>query len=88
LNIIGNMEKPEQPDAMNRTSSGFLLLSLVLMIIFIIAVLMPVEPSDFWTYLRIGQEILTTHHIPTVEFMTYTRAGQPACGSTKREVCC
>jgi hypothetical protein len=72
------MEKPEQPDAMNRTSSGFLLLSLVLMIIFIIAVLMPVEPSDFWTYLRIGQEILTTHHIPTVEFMTYTRAGQPA----------
>lgn len=66
---------------MNQTtkaSSGFLLLSLVLAILFIIVVLMPLEPSDYWTYLRIGDEIIRTHAIPSTEFMTYTSAGQPA----------
>ncbi|KAF0112271.1 MAG: hypothetical protein FD147_332 [Chloroflexi bacterium] len=65
-------------DIEKKTRSGFLLVSIVLMIIFIIAVLMPIEPSDYWTYLRIGDEILSTRHIPTTEFMTYTRAGEPA----------
>jgi len=58
--------------------SGFLLLSLVLAIIFIIVVLMPLEPSDYWTYLRIGDQIAQTRSIPTTEFMTYTSGGQPA----------
>jgi hypothetical protein len=61
-----------------RNTSGFLFLSIVLAIIFIIVVLMPIEPSDFWTYLRIGQEIVRTHQIPTTEFMTFTQGGQPA----------
>ena len=58
--------------------SGFLLLSLVLAVIFIIVVLMPLEPSDYWTYLRIGEQIFQTRAIPTTEFMTYTSSGQPA----------
>lgn len=58
--------------------AGFLLLSLVLAAIFIIVVLMPLEPSDYWTYLRIGSEIVRTHSIPTSEFMTYTSGGEPA----------
>jgi len=58
--------------------SGFLMLSLVLAVIFIIVVLMPLEPSDYWTYLRIGEQIVRTQAIPTTEFMTYTSAGQPA----------
>lgn len=58
--------------------AGFLLLSLVLAVIFIIVVLMPLEPSDYWTYLRIGDEIAQNHAIPTTEFMTYTSGGQPA----------
>ncbi|MDP3721032.1 MAG: hypothetical protein Q8R09_01115, partial [Anaerolineaceae bacterium] len=52
--------------------SGFLMLSLVLALIFIIVVLMPLEPSDYWTYLRIGEQIVRTQAIPTTEFMTYT----------------
>jgi hypothetical protein len=64
--------------APKKSTAGFLLLSLVLAAIFIIVVLMPLEPSDYWTYLRIGTEIIRTHAIPTTEFMTYTSAGQPA----------
>lgn len=58
--------------------AGFLLLSLVLASIFIIVVLVPLEPSDYWTYLRIGDQIVRTHAIPTTEFMTYTSGGEPA----------
>ena len=58
--------------------AGFLLLSLVLAAIFLIAVLMPLEPSDYWTYLRIGDEIARTHTLPTSEFMSYASSGQPA----------
>lgn len=58
--------------------TGFMLLSLVLAAIFIVVVLMPLEPSDYWTYLRIGDQIMTTKTIPTTEFMTYTSGGQPA----------
>lgn len=61
-----------------KSGSGFLLLSLVLAVIFIIVVLMPLEPSDYWTYLRIGEEIVRTRAIPATEFMTYTSDGQPA----------
>ncbi len=65
-------------DRGQRSASGFLLLSLVLAVIFCIVVLMPLEPSDYWTYLRIGEEIVRTHSIPAAEFMTYTSGGQPA----------
>ncbi|MBA4383608.1 MAG: hypothetical protein C0410_02630 [Anaerolinea sp.] len=58
--------------------AGFLLLSMVLAAIFIIVVLMPLEPSDYWTYLRIGDQIVRTHSIPATEFMTYTSGGEPA----------
>ncbi len=61
-----------------RSGGGGLLFSLVLALIFILVVLMPLEPSDYWTYLRVGQEILETRSIPAVEFMTYTSAGNPA----------
>ncbi len=58
--------------------SGFLILSLILGIILIIAFLLPLAPSDYWTYLRIGEEIIHTGALPTTEFMTYTSGGQPA----------
>ncbi|MCX6056459.1 MAG: hypothetical protein NTZ74_16410 [Chloroflexi bacterium] len=61
-----------------KTYSGFFLLSVVLMVVFIITVLMPVEPSDYWTFLRIGDEIVRTQRIPTTEFMTYTQFGKTA----------
>jgi len=58
--------------------AGFLLLSLVLAVIFLIVVLMPLEPSDYWTYLRIGQEIARTRALPATEFMSYASHGGSA----------
>ncbi|PKO00049.1 MAG: hypothetical protein CVU42_04725 [Chloroflexi bacterium HGW-Chloroflexi-4] len=72
------MNQPAIEPVNKPSHSGFLLLSMVLAVIFIIVVLMPLEPSDYWTYLRIGNEIIRTNSIPTSEFMTYTSGGQPA----------
>ena len=71
------MNAANEPARQN-SYSGFLILSLVLAVIFIIVVLMPLEPSDYWTYLRIGQEIIRIHALPSTEFMTFTSGGHPA----------
>ena len=75
------MNAPSNASSVRRAGGG-LLLSLVLAVIFILVVLMPLEPSDYWTYLRIGQEILRTGSLPQVEFMTYTSGGNPASNTT------
>lgn len=72
------MTQPGGAQTSKSSYAGFLLLSLVLAVIFIIVVLMPLEPSDYWTYLRIGDEIVRTQAIPNTEFITYTSGGQPA----------
>ena len=72
------MNQTSITESKKKSYAGFLLLSLVLAVIFIIVVLMPLEPSDYWTYLRIGAEIVRTHAISTTEFMTYTSGGHPA----------
>ena len=59
-------------------NSGFLVYSLVMMVLLSISVLLPLLPNDFWPYLRIGEEILKNRSIPTTEFMTYTQFGHPA----------
>ncbi|MBA4383609.1 MAG: hypothetical protein C0410_02635 [Anaerolinea sp.] len=61
-----------------RGNAEFLIFALVMMLMLTIAVLLPLFPNDFWPYVRIGQEIVSTGHIPTTEFMTYTQSGQPA----------
>ncbi len=61
-----------------KTGSGFLIFAMLMMIMLSIAVLLPLFPNDFFPYLRIGQEIVNTGAIPTTEFMTYTRFGEPA----------
>lgn len=61
-----------------RGNAEFLIFALVMMLMLTIAVLLPLFPNDFWPYVRIGQEIVTTGRIPTAEFMTYTQSGQPA----------
>ena len=66
------------PIKTKNTLSGFLFLSLVLAVIVLIVFLMPLEPSDFWPYLRIGSEITLTGAITTTEIMNYTALGQPA----------
>ncbi len=59
-----------------QTFSGLLLLNLVLAVILIIVFLMPLEPSDYWTYLRIGEEIARTRALPETEFMSFASGGQ------------
>lgn len=61
-----------------RGNASFLIFALVLMLMLTISVLLPLFPNDFWPYVRIGQQIVTTGEIPTTEFMTYTQYGQPA----------
>lgn len=65
-------------DTQSIHSKGFLVFALVFLIALSFASIQPLIPNDFFPYLRIGQEIIKTGHIPTTEFMTYTGYGQPA----------
>jgi len=60
------------------STSEFLAFSSVMMIILSIVALLPLIPNDFFPFLRIGEEIIKTGHIPTTEFMTFTQFGNPA----------
>jgi hypothetical protein len=58
-------------------SQDWLYLGLLLLVILSIAFLLPVEPNDYWWYVRIGQDTLQAGAIPTVDSLSYTQAGQP-----------
>ncbi|MBN2088391.1 hypothetical protein JW964_02210 [candidate division KSB1 bacterium] len=58
--------------------SEFLAFSVAMMVILSIVALLPLIPNDFFPFLRIGDEIIRTGHIPTTEFMTFTQFGKPA----------
>jgi len=60
------------------STSEFLAFSFAMMFILSIAAMLPIVPNDFSPFLRIGDEIIKTGHIPTTEFMTYTQFGKPA----------
>jgi hypothetical protein len=64
---------------MNRASRSydFLWLSLTLLPLLLIAVLLPIQPHDYWWYLRLGRDILTSGAVPAVDAYSSTRAGQP-----------
>lgn len=65
-------------DASLRSRSfDFLWLSLALLLILLVAFILPVVPNDYWWYLRLGQDITRSGAIPTVDALSYTRAGQP-----------
>ncbi|MCC6146755.1 MAG: hypothetical protein IT308_04235 [Anaerolineaceae bacterium] len=65
-----------------RTHTSLLFLSLLLFVILAIAFLLPVQPNDYWWYVRIGREIAAQGGIPTVETLSYTQAGQPVVYQT------
>jgi len=69
-------EEQHQPSP--SSASGFLLFSIMMLIVLTFAVIQPLIPNDFFPYLRIGEEVLRTGSIPTTEFMTYTNYGKPA----------
>ncbi len=43
-----------------------------------LAFLMPIQPNDYGWYVRLGNEIVHSGRLPTIEFMSYTQSGQPA----------
>ena len=58
-------------------SQDWLYLGLLLLVILSIAFLLPVEPNDYWWYVRIGGDTLNAGAIPTIDTLSYTQAGQP-----------
>jgi hypothetical protein len=61
----------------SRDSASLLWLGLVLMIALSIAFLLPVTPQDYWWYLRIGHDTLTSGAVPRIDTLTYSQAGMP-----------
>ncbi|MEM7034166.1 MAG: hypothetical protein AAF629_31785 [Chloroflexota bacterium] len=51
---------------------GFVLLAIVTL-----SSLLPIQPNDYWWYVRLGQDIIETGTIPTVDHYSYTQADQP-----------
>ncbi len=58
-------------------TTGVLWLGVVLFFLLSIFILLPIQPNDFWWYLRLGKTITTAHIIPSTDSYTFTRAGQP-----------
>lgn len=52
-------------------------LGIVLFIVLIISLLLPVQPNDYWWYVRLGKEIVNTGGVPTVDSFSSTQFGQP-----------
>ncbi|MBP7091570.1 MAG: hypothetical protein KBA59_01600, partial [Anaerolineaceae bacterium] len=58
------------------SSASFLML-IGLMLMGMLTAIQPLQPNDFFPYVRIGEEIVKTRSIPATEFMTYTQYGKP-----------
>ena len=52
-------------------------LALVLFVVLAIAFLLPIQPNDYWWYVRLGGDIAATHTIPAADTYSHTRAGEP-----------
>ena len=67
----------------NRHShTGFLFLSLLLFVVLAIACLLPIQPNDYWWYVRVGRDMAAQVGIPATEALSYTQAGQPVVYQT------
>jgi hypothetical protein len=58
-------------------SYDFLWLGIALFPLLIIAVLLPVQPHDYWWYLRLGRDALENGAVPIVDTYSSVQAGQP-----------
>jgi hypothetical protein len=58
-------------------SYDFLWLGIALFPLLIIAVLLPVQPHDYWWYLRLGKDVLESGAVPVVDTYSSIQAGQP-----------
>lgn len=58
-------------------SYNFLWLGIALFPLLIIAVLLPIQPHDYWWYLRLGKDVLENGAVPVVDTYSSIQAGQP-----------
>jgi hypothetical protein len=58
-------------------SADFLWIAFTLFPIMLVAFLLPVQPNDYWWYVRLGGEIAQTGAIPQVDTISSTQAGEP-----------
>lgn len=58
-------------------SVSFLWLGIIFTPILGLAFSQSVQPNDYWWYVRLGEEILTTNSIPQIDTFSYTQFGQP-----------
>lgn len=65
------------PDRHSSRSYFFLWLCLGLLPLLSIAALLPVQPHDYWWYLRLGRDVLQTGNVPTVDTFSSSQTGQP-----------
>ncbi|HZU86937.1 MAG TPA: hypothetical protein VFF78_05610, partial [Anaerolineaceae bacterium] len=65
------------PRMSKSSSAGFLVFSILFFFILSIAFLMPIQPNDYWWYLRVTQQTIQSGFFPAQEFISYTQAGAP-----------
>lgn len=61
----------------NLRSYDFLWLGIGLFPLLMIAAMLPIQPHDYWWYLRLGRDILQTGAVPTVDTFSSIQAGAP-----------
>lgn len=64
------------------THNGFLFFALVISFVLALVFLLPINPNDYWWYVRIGGDIVSSGAIPTLEHLSYSQAGAPVTYQT------
>jgi len=65
------------PSSFIINSYDFLWLSIALFPLLIIAILLPIQPHDYWWYLRLGKDVLQNAAVSVVDTYSSIQAGQP-----------
>lgn len=58
-------------------NSDLLWLGIILFLVLTIAFLLPIPPNDYWWYLRLGEDIINSGVVPSVDTFSSTQFGQP-----------
>jgi hypothetical protein len=58
-------------------SLDFLWLTIMLFMLLTVSFLLPIQPHDYWWYLRVGKDTVQHGYIPTVDTISFTQAGRP-----------
>ncbi len=62
---------------LRQRSHDFLWLGIALFPLLTIAALLPLQPHDYWWYLRLGKDVLENGAVPVADAYSWTQAGQP-----------